>query len=455
MKVNKKTFCYILIKVTENELFEIEKKNINETILTYDKINTLIKNTCKLKVQKKVSHKQNNKIVPTNKVVNIQKNTQTNTQTSVKRNRESIGKVNNNNNNYYNFCSGIFSSDNNNITNTNTIHLTQNHYITNKLKNALNNMLLFLYDIKNINNVFYTLNKNKIISNVKETLCVKQDFVIIDLLHSIFNKSFDVLSSNIIKKSFIKTLIDFTSNNFIHKDYKRLIECILLKTLRLSQFFERKSIQYKKSNYEIFNHCDLLTNPIETLKPSKTFVLYQDNKKYVFNVVNLMKYIEKKLLYQEFYECYPCKITNPYTNIELKPCELYKIYFHCLYHCITIPLSFTLLFKANMNYVNMLNVHNVYLQNAGLENTVNTMTDSRRLYYLNEMINHDEFKTIISLNLLNTCYKNDKDKLMFLKYEIEYYVYYNYSINIHTMESMYNKLKRNLKLKRDYLIRMN
>lgn len=453
MMINRKIFLIFLRKVTENKLYEIEKNNIKKTMIIENNISFLLnelynENTKKIKKAKEYK--------PINKEVIKKGNSSNVKKRDLKRKYTYINTIQNNNEKVYeynvnntivntiantnSFCSPIFNTSSMSIKQTNDT-------LYNSLKTAMTTILLYIYDINNNNNNNFINTLNIIYGNVN----IKQDFVIKDLFKKIVIDSFNNTTTLLNKLNFIKTLKNFDNNNFIHTTYKKEIIDIYLTTLRLCLFFERKSINYKKTKYELFNTCDLLTNSIETLTHCKKFILYQNNKKYVFNIDNFLKHIEKKLLYQEYYECYPCKITNPYTNIELKQSELYELYFHCINNYINIPLPFTLLFKCNMNYVKMLNIHMVYLQNEGLKNTIKNMTDGTKLYYLKDLFNNVDFKNILDFNLLNMYYKSNNDKITFLKKEIEYYVFYNYSINVHTMESMYTKLKDELLNKNEYL----
>lgn len=456
VKINRKTFIFFLSKISETQLYDIEKNKLKENILTIDKIETMITQAEKKTNKKNINKKNINSryVKTTDELFDKHKNMKTNAKRKYNYEEEK------------DIIENGFKYSNANHINTNSIQIrikqnAMNKNTINKLANTLNDRLINA--LTTIMICIYNENiKNKILGNhnninIDESMIIKQDFLVKDLILNIYTKAFCENTHIFNRKELIQIIHDFSENSYIDKHYKEFIIGILLKSLKLCSFFERMSINYQKSKYNVFNQYDLLINPIDNLNNRKKFILYQDNRKYVFNNVNLMKYIDKKLLYQEHYRCIPCKITNPYTNVEFNEIELYKLYFNCLDNYINIPLSFTLLFKNFMDYGKLLTNHNVYLQTAGIKNELHNLRDSSKLYYFNEIINNIEFEDIIDvdfLNLLSKHYMTNKDKIQFLKDEIEQYVLYNYSINMCVVDEMLIKIRSGLIRKKIYLSRI-
>lgn len=286
---------------------------------------------------------------------------------------------------------------------------------------------------------------NQLIKNVK------YDFIVYSILDKLQRKCFDSCG-NILRREFTNILQTFEDNIFIETAYRINLIKILLNTIKINRCFNNKFNNYIKSNYKYFNNVDLMTNDISKIPLYRKIILYQNSKKYVFDICNLLKMINKKLLYQEYYEPYPSKITNPYTNVQLNKEELYAIYLFCDYNHISIPQSFILFMKEDFSYNNFLLRHHVYLQNEGIKASYNSMTLNEKTKHLYDLLNDGDFKNILNIENLILYVKNDNDKVDFLNIEIQDYLIYTYSLNDYIAQKKRCVLKAQLLKKNRMLI---
>jgi len=68
-------------------------------------------------------------------------------------------------------------------------------------------------------------------------------------------------------------------------------------------------------------------DPITLVEPVKKVVIYEPNKKYVFDATSLATWIESKLHYQEYGFAVPKYPCNPWTNLEFTYTQMISIYY--------------------------------------------------------------------------------------------------------------------------------
>jgi len=418
----KESFLFFLDKIAKCELYKENKNKMNELFEFSDKPLYLSQSERYINIIK-------NKNIRNKSIRNIAN------KTHITNNKNNI--TNNKNKNSKNI-------DNKRINNkSNLTYLKPENYL-------YNNIIKYVYEVKNnIKQDLYTFDNfhyNNHNHNNSFFNDIKHDSYIYYILDNIFKKCFS--TKKVFKKKYfvIEVIQLIEKNRFIENNYKNKLICLLYKTYRIAKLFSLKVINYKKSLFKIYNTHDLMMNSVDDIPLRKKYILYQNNTQYIFNIDNLIKMIKNKLLYLEYFKPSPNVIKNPYTNVVLTTCELYKLYFYCLYNYVNIPLCLSLYMNCGFKINKLKIVHSPYLQIDGLEQSYNSYTIEEKIYYMNEMFGHYEFRNYINNTLLNYYYSNE-EKIIFLNSEILNFILYNYCINEYYADYHMRLLKQNLTLK--------
>jgi hypothetical protein len=112
----------------------------------------------------------------------------------------------------------------------------------------------------------------------------------------------------------------------------------------------RMAFRWKFRRAEISVSTDLFLNPIDITKRN-TITIFQNKKKYIFIVSDLLRITENALChYQYDFEIESKMPKNPYTNQPFGFQELYHLYFHLKHNTdIVIPPFFHLFFVEGFN----------------------------------------------------------------------------------------------------------
>lgn len=157
----------------------------------------------------------------------------------------------------------------------------------------------FLHESIKIHHIiFYMMHKHNSLTTIDQW--VKHKYKILDI-HIINN----VLSSSILKNK----LLD-----------------IIFKSQKVYNGFAKLANIYRYKKYKTVISDDLTLNPLNEMHPH-TFVLIQNNCKYLFSIRDLINIIETSLLNNFRFFSEPIPPKNPYNNVKLNNASLYNIYF--------------------------------------------------------------------------------------------------------------------------------
>ena len=95
---------------------------------------------------------------------------------------------------------------------------------------------------------------------------------------------------------------------------------------RVYKAFARLAHIYKLKKYKTVVTEDLSMNPLDPKHPS-TFILCQNNSKYLFNINDIVKIIENAITHAPSFFQDPIEPKNPYNNEKFNLSTLYNIYF--------------------------------------------------------------------------------------------------------------------------------
>lgn len=101
---------------------------------------------------------------------------------------------------------------------------------------------------------------------------------------------------------------------------------IFFKSQKVYNGFAKLANIYRYKKYKTVISDDLTLNPLDEKNPY-TFVLLQNNCKYLFSIRDLINVVETSLLNNTRFFSEPISPKNPYNNMKLNDSSLYNIYF--------------------------------------------------------------------------------------------------------------------------------
>jgi hypothetical protein len=217
-----------------------------------------------------------------------------------------------------------------------------------------------------VKNILY----NFIISTETLSLTPYNKFNYLKLI--IFNDFFD----NETKELFL--------NNFMKVQRKYYI---ILRTLR--------NYRYRKAKLQI--STDIFLNPID-VNDKNVFVLFQNNKKYLFTISDLVNIVNSSLGNTEYFFSKPLICKNPYNNMPFNKADLYNIYFFMKSTPIIIPILFHNFFMANFS-LNRFKLDNEdIIRDYAIKDYINNSSEQVLRRRIIEMIKHNYYSDNIKIH---------------------------------------------------------
>lgn len=287
--------------------------------------------------------------------------------------------------------------------------------------------------------------KNKIIH---EFYNVKPDFYI----NSILTRIKDTAFFNCFHFNFGMLIETIRHNRFLNTLYKEMFINLLLKSWRLYKLFNYHLINYNRKKTRLYNTHDLYMNDFDEMPNKNKIYLKQNGIIYIFSIFEIIKYIQKQLLYQEYFNSRPQLIKNPYTNLPLSIIHLYKIYLKCIERCIHIPLAFSIYLKHDFERIHLVNQHTMFFHNEGMKQTYKTISKEDKEFYMNEMLTEGYFKDSINYSLLKKYYPTLKEQCEFVENEICLYLTYIYNVSNEAYNDLLHKSIINKLVKKNKLL---
>ena len=149
------------------------------------------------------------------------------------------------------------------------------------------------------------------------------------------------------------------NNFFLQNDIKIEFDDIFYKTQKICMAFKRFIHLYKYKKSKIAVDTDLSLNPIKE-NDKHIICIYDNNTKYLFNILDLIKIIYNSLTNSYRFFSEPLPIKNPYNNIPFNKSNLYNIYFFILFNTYYYSDLFYKFFKTNFN-LNQFYIQNEYV----------------------------------------------------------------------------------------------
>ena len=115
-------------------------------------------------------------------------------------------------------------------------------------------------------------------------------------------------------------------NAFVPLENKQHVAALFGRVQRVYRAFSRIAFLYKHKKARIQIDTDLFLNPIQSTDP-RVMIVYQDNRKYLFTMVDLIKIIQNAICHHHHFFSTPIPCKNPYNQLIFNKSTLYNIYF--------------------------------------------------------------------------------------------------------------------------------
>ena len=189
-------------------------------------------------------------------------------------------------------------------------------------------------------------------------------------INTIIRSMINVLTENmqLDKKIHLKMQIleKILKDEFISTDFKEHIIDIFSETQKIYNSLSKFAYLWRFKRAQTVVSNDLSMCPIDINEHKlTTFILLQNNSKYLFKISELIKIIETALGNNCEFFSDPKHPKNPYNNLELNTCDLYNIYFKMKEAPRLISHIFHLYFLSNFCITNFtLNNEDFLLKNS-------------------------------------------------------------------------------------------
>lgn len=195
---------------------------------------------------------------------------------------------------------------------------------------------------------------------------------------------------------FKQKIVNFDTNTnnlflFSHSNVnKETFIDIYTKILKTYNALRRFVYLYKKSKYETVIETDLLLNTIKA-NSKNILCIIQNQKKYLFNIFELLKIIYNSLSNSEFFFSQPQEIKNPYNNLKFEYHNLCNIYFFMKFQWVRFNDIFDRYFKCDFDRELFLHKNFNYLRECSIKNYVYNNNENNYLYIeiMNMIINYN------------------------------------------------------------------
>jgi hypothetical protein len=199
------------------------------------------------------------------------------------------------------------------------------------------------------------------------------DFIYVySLIQSIHeNKKTSTYETEVYKNAYakMKGLKLFLENMFYDDETKdKFFNIFSLAQKHYFAFLKLSNI-YKQKKSQIVVNTDLMLNLIESTGRN-TFIIVENNKKYLFTLNELISIIENAIGNSPHFFSKPLWPLNPYTNQKLQMSTLYNIYFKMKQSERVISLLFHYLFLEHFNLDSFSEKHESYIRETAIHRHV-------------------------------------------------------------------------------------
>ena len=184
----------------------------------------------------------------------------------------------------------------------------------------------------------------------------------------------------------------YITNTYVSDIQRSMILYTFGKIQKIYLWLSKRVHAYRVKKAAVAVSTDLCFNELD---PSNrhVFCLFQQNKKFYFNVSELIRIITNALTqdHDGGFSVNSKIPTNPYNKMPIQKCDLYRLYFHMKYsvQCV-VPLFFELWFLEGFHLTNYILKHEVLIRKMCIKNytlyvsNTNTMVKRDIMSMINE-----------------------------------------------------------------------
>jgi len=195
--------------------------------------------------------------------------------------------------------------------------------------------------------------------------------------------------------------IDKTLSNCFYNDKIRgEILNDFCKIQRTYNAFTKLACIYKYKKSKIVIDTDLCLNVINE-KDKNIICILENNKKYLFNIQDLINIINTSLINSQFFFSYPLNAKNPYTNVPFNKSTLYNIYFFIKFNTLFNTDLICKYYNTNFNLAVFSKKYEYLLREHTIENFTDTTPDDLIYDEIQDMIyiaNHSWLRHAIDIH---------------------------------------------------------
>jgi hypothetical protein len=144
----------------------------------------------------------------------------------------------------------------------------------------------------------------------------------------------------------------------------------------------RKLKSLKKYDFD----TDLYFVSFQTLSPSITISLIENNIIYKFRTSDIINVINKSLCHSPNFFSEPLYIKNPHTNLPFSICNLYNIYFKLQSSNYMMPILFQQYFASNFNLNEFKNNNECLIRDKSIKFFLSTSSEAEKVEYIFRML---------------------------------------------------------------------
>jgi len=188
----------------------------------------------------------------------------------------------------------------------------------------------------------------------------------------------------------------YLHNPYITETHRNDILSIFCCIQKLYHWINRCVFYRKWKKSTVVVNTDLAFNELDP-ENRNVFVLYQQNKRFYFNIQELLRVIRNALSqeYEDNYTVISHFPKNPYNNVFLSNCDLYNFYFHLKYNvCGVIPIFYELWFLEQFDLTQYTHKYEFLLKRMCIQNHVRYSNNFNRRMQSDVVGMLEEYKTV-------------------------------------------------------------
>lgn len=235
-----------------------------------------------------------------------------------------------------------------------------------------------------------------------------------------------LFSSNVTikdKKSILKIFGNIQKNYFALLKFKNII------------YFKQKQIKS--------DAVDLNFTPLEELPKKYIITLIENNDKFQFNILDLIRIINTSLSYDDHFFPEPYTPKNPWNNKSFSIHNLYNIYFFILELNIPMPILFQRYFQSNFNLIIFSNNNQFIIRDYIIKNS-HLLNKTKKANIIYDMISFYNSTFNCMSMFISKYFPEDKLIIIFERY-IKTYLHAKYSYESAIRISYTNKLIKKIR----------